>query len=419
MSGSRRRFLKVAAASIGAPLGSGAQVGADSPAAVQASQPALRPAGAGEAVLTFGGDLFLTAPLADKLDAGSQRVFEVFRRSDKGVANLENGLSTVGAPELGGFRHGPSLRGAPALAAELPPMGVSAVSLANNHTGNYGREALLQTLTTLQAAGVAYAGAGRNTASAFEPLYMNVRGLTVAFLSVYSYYHNFGAADCASDTEAGIAWCRAFDVVVEPGVGFDVAQRDSPPYLLTVQPPSTQTIVAACREDLDRVKAAVHAARTRADFTILSVHFHWGRHGQHDVPPQQRAFAHELVDAGVDLLVGHGPHTIRGIERYRGRPIVYSMGNLVMQPRRSASREPAAAPRPPGREAFVARVTIDRQAVRALELLPIGIEGDGLPRFLPPPDGHGLLQKLNGLSAALGGYTMRLKESLADLEVTA
>jgi len=70
VSGSRRRFLKVAAASIGAPLGSGARVRADSQAAVQASPPALRPAGAGEAVLTFGGDLFLTATLADNFCNG-------------------------------------------------------------------------------------------------------------------------------------------------------------------------------------------------------------------------------------------------------------------------------------------------------------------------------------------------------------
>jgi poly-gamma-glutamate capsule biosynthesis protein CapA/YwtB (metallophosphatase superfamily) len=392
----RRNFLKLAAGGLALPAAPPARTRA--PQAIDRLSD-LRPRGSSEAVIACAGDWFLTRRLSGAVGPETETVFNVFRRADASFANLENGLSRVGSGELGGFRHGPSLRGDPALASEITWSGVRAVSLANNHTGNFGPEGLLQTMATLDAEKIAHAGAGRNADQAFAPAYVKAGDLTVAFFSAYTLYYNFGANDQATASAPGVAVCRAYDVVVQPQVGVDSSNFETPPNLVDLQNPCSQTIMAALRGDVDRLRTAIRTAADRSDFTVLSTHIHWGRHTKHDLPPNLRAFAQEMIDAGVDLFVGHGPHAIRGIELYRGKPIVHSMGNLVLM-------APAPGARPqldsPNREGLLVRATISRRAVRALEILPIAIDEKGDPRFPSDERAARTIGKLNGLSAPFG-----------------
>jgi poly-gamma-glutamate capsule biosynthesis protein CapA/YwtB (metallophosphatase superfamily) len=189
-------------------------------------------------------------------------------------------------------------------------------------------------------------------------------------------------------------------VIVEPQPGFDPTPVATPPYLAALQAPCAQTIIAASRTDVDRMKAAIRQASSRVDFVLLSVHIHWGRHTKHDLPPNLRPFAHEMIDAGVDLFVGHGPHAIRGIEIYRGKPIVHSLGNLVLrQPEDGAVAAPATSP---GREGLIVRAIVAKRTVRALEILPIAIDASGDPQFASNGQDARTLGKLNGLSAPFG-----------------
>jgi len=353
-----------------------------------------------EAVLACAGDWFLTRRLSGETSVQTNAVFDVFRRAHAGFVNLENGLSTIGSGELGGFRQGAALRGDPSLVSELAWGGVGTVSLANNHTGNYGREALLQTIATLDQARVAHAGAGATLERALSPAIVKAGNLTIAFFSAYTLYHQFGAADQAGPDVPGVAVCRAYDVVVAPQTAFDVRGFDAAPFLLDLETPRYDTILAASRADLDRLKNAVRAASTKADFTLLSVHVHWGRHTRHDLPPNLRAFAHEMIDAGVDLFVGHGPHAIRGVELYRGKPIVHSMGNFVLMP--SSSRPSASVVANAGHEGLIVRAIVGRRTVRSLELLPVSIDEHGDPGFPSHPQAARTVGKLTGLSAAFG-----------------
>src|SRR5262249_1948874 len=150
---------------------------------------------------------------------------------------------------------------------------------------------------------------------------------------------------------------------------------------------------------VDRLKAAIAPAAARADFTLLSVHIHWGRHTKHDLPPNLKAFAHEMVDAGVDMFVGHGPHVIRGIEVYRGKPIIHSVGNLVLIPPTGTARPQLDSPT---REGLVVRALVGRRAVRALEILPVAIDAGGNPQFPSDEKAARTHSKLLGLSAPLG-----------------
>jgi hypothetical protein len=191
MTETRRDFLKLAASGLSlsgaAPRSQTSRPpGGDRGADLRARRP-------GEAVLACAGDWFLTRRLSTAIEPETNSVFEMFRHADAGFANLENGLSTRGSGELGGFRQGPPLRGDPALVSELAWGGVRNVSLANNHTGNFGREALMQTIATLDQAKIGHAGAGSTIDRAFAPAFVTAGDLSVAFFSVYSLYYNFGA----------------------------------------------------------------------------------------------------------------------------------------------------------------------------------------------------------------------------------
>lgn len=159
------------------------------------------------------------------------------------------------------------------------------------------------------------------------------------------------------------------------------------------------------KEDLDRMTHAVRLARANADLTILSVHIHWGRHTRQDLPYQQRLLARTAIEAGADVFVGHGPHTVRGVELYRSKPIFYSLGNFVLRP----GRDPAAPPpnigsRAGGHEGLVARITISRGAITAVELVPIVMAGNGQPSLARGAIGERILANVAGLSADLGTH---------------
>ncbi len=415
---SRRRFLEATAAGVIPPVAgiiSSGRAGGHLPGE---SFEKLRKRNEGETVLTFVGDFFLMRELPDHEAAEAEQVFDLLRESDLAFANLENGLSTVGSPEASGFPsvdwggglRGPSLRGHPSLVKELTWAGVNAVSLANNHTGNYGRDALLETMTTLDGAGIRYAGAGRNVEEAFAPAYLSVGGLTVAFLSLYSYYYQYGADEVASSTEAGVASSRTFDVLLQVPSGLESRyvnpNHDDPPYQLGLQPGGSHSVLAPLKEDIDRMRDAISQAQARADFTILSVHLHWGRSGKHDLPFQQRVLVQAAIDAGVDLFVGHGPHVLGGVETFRGKAIAYGMGNFMLSrasaPEQSGKLSSAALEGQPTRQSMVLRATVKKKEVVALELLPIVIGADGRPRFARGAGGQRIVQKLIGLSAQLG-----------------
>lgn len=410
-----------AAGAVGGVVGaSGTALRAEATAQAQASvtRSPLRAKAAGESVIVCTGDLFLTRSLSSPADPEAAAVYDVLRQADAAFANLENGLSTQGSPELGGFRHGPAIRGNPALADDLKWAGVRAVSLANNHTGNYGPGALLETMQALDRAGVKHAGAGNNVDEAFAPTLVRVGDLTVALISAYSFYYNFEARDAATAKTPGIAACRAYDVVLGSAQGLDATHRDTSPYVLSLTNHPPQVVVASLKEDVDRLTAAVTSASAKADFTMVSAHLHWGRHGKHDLPLHQQVLAHAAVDSGADLFVGHGPHTLRGVEWYRGKPIMYSLGNFVLRPASlpapsGPAATTAAAPDPaPGNRSLIARLAISRRRVTSVELLPIVIDAAGSPRFPARATGDRILAGVYGMSAALGAE-LRLNDWFA------
>jgi poly-gamma-glutamate capsule biosynthesis protein CapA/YwtB (metallophosphatase superfamily) len=241
--------------------------------------------------IAFVGDVMLGRLVAEELRRRPPEypwgdTLPLLRRADVLVGNLEFVLADDGRPWPGKVFHFRADRRA---VASLEAAGFALVSVANNHVLDFGMDAAVESLATLTERGIHFAGAGANAEAARRAAVIRRDGLRLAMLAF---------TDNEPDWEAG---------------------RDSPG-------------VHHVPVDLgDRRAAALldAVAREREAADLLIVSAHWGGNWGVDVPRNHRAFAHELVDAGADVVFGHSPHIVRGVEVYRDRPILYGAGDFV------------------------------------------------------------------------------------------
>jgi poly-gamma-glutamate synthesis protein (capsule biosynthesis protein) len=205
--------------------------------------------------------------------------------------NLECCLSTRGSPWRVTYRpfhfRGPPDRAVPALQAA----GVDWCALANNHVLDYGEVALRDTLTTLEEADVAYAGAGLTREAARRPSLVEVDGLSVGLFSFTDNTPEY-AADATT-----------------PGTAHVEFDLDDAPH--------REVLATAVSRVRDRLPDVVVAS------------LHWGPNMRAAPPERFQAVARWLVDAGVDVVHGHSAHVFQGVEVYEGRPILYDTGDFV------------------------------------------------------------------------------------------
>ena len=323
------------------------------------------------------GDLMFRAPVAAaRWEAGSFRdVVAELGRSDLTVANLELPLSRRGHP----VPKWANLRADPELIDDVRRMGIDAVSLANNHMLDFGPDALLDTLAACDGASVARCGAGHDLDEALRPVMLNAGGLRVALIGV--------ACTVPLEAEArpgkpGIAPLR-IHVSFELEIGQQAEQPGSMPPVHTW----------ADAADLERLTSEVARARAEADLVIVSIH--WGVPGYWLSPcfnqilaEYQTPVGHALIDAGADVIHGHHSHSLHPIEVYRGKPIIYSLGNFLfdwvlefMEP-----------------ESLIARLHV-ADGGWSLELVPLLVdEVNGFPRLATGAGARKVLTLLEELS---------------------
>ncbi|MBJ6762086.1 CapA family protein [Myxococcaceae bacterium JPH2] len=187
-----------------------------------------------------------------------------------------------------------NFRARPELVNVLIAGGVDAVSLANNHMMDYGPQGLVDTLMTLEAAGIPHFGAGRTLAEARKPALLTVNGVRFALLGYFFLGdRNIEPAQVyATDTSPGVAGTFSDEAAME----------------------------RMLRED-------ILAARAQAD--VVLPFFHWGREGNYTPEPYQVRLAHAAIDAGAAGVLGSHPHVLQAMESHRGAPVIYSLGNFV------------------------------------------------------------------------------------------
>ena len=273
--------------------------------------------------LIFAGDIMLADGPGQTIAQGGDPLAPfatILEAADYRIGNLEVPVASSGHPHATKIV---TFRAEPNTLTVLQGR-FDAVSLANNHSGDYGRDAFVETMQHLANAGIAYFGGGRNLAEAHRPLWIEKNGLKIAVLG----YNEFKPrAFQAGPTWPGVAWS----------------------------------------ED-DLVIADIRAAKAAgADLVIPFMHWGWEKETQ--PTERQKTFARMMIDAGAALVVGGHPHVTQGAEIYQGKPIVYSLGNFVFD----------GFDYPEAQCGWLLRLKLDKSGVLFWETLAAQIDDAGTP----------------------------------------
>jgi poly-gamma-glutamate synthesis protein (capsule biosynthesis protein) len=273
--------------------------------------------------LVFAGDIVLDDTAGDMIARGEDPLASfgpIFASADIRIANLECVVATTGNAGEKNF----TFRAHPRTLSVLKRH-FDALGMANNHSGDFGREAFAEMLVLLKQAGLAQFGGGNNLSEAHTPLIIVRKGLRIAILG----YNEFMPRSFEADFDApGVAWS----------------------------------------ED-EQVRDDIRNARTmyRADIVIPVMH--WGWENELTANDRQRQLARVMVDAGADAVIGGHPHVTQDIEHYRGKPIVYSVGNFVMKETDNDNQ----------RRGWVLRLKLDKRGVSGFDTRVAQISFDGIP----------------------------------------
>jgi poly-gamma-glutamate capsule biosynthesis protein CapA/YwtB (metallophosphatase superfamily) len=301
--------------------------------------------------ITLTGDSNLHRRLSVFDDPAYLAFFKHIQTSDVNFTNLEaviHPLTIPGAAFAGGT---PGIS-PPWTVDEIKWAGFNLLSVANNHSLDYGIDGLRSNLHALDAAGLVYAGAGENLAFARAPGYLDTKKGRVALIATSS---TLTAGEQASQQRpdlpgrAGVSPLRFTTTYTVDQVTMDTLRKVSAmdghrgsgsrsnnsgslhfanAFYKVGEVPGVHT--EPDKDDLDALVASITAGRRQAEWVIASIHAHEGKPGSPNEPADfVVTFAHAAIDAGADVFIVHGPHDIRGIEVYKGKPIIYSLGNFI------------------------------------------------------------------------------------------
>jgi poly-gamma-glutamate capsule biosynthesis protein CapA/YwtB (metallophosphatase superfamily) len=303
---------------------------------------------AGGFTLAATGDALITRKLAGYQEPQFLKVIELVRGADAAFTNLEmlfHDYESYPMNESGGTW----MRADPALAKDLVWAGFDMVSRANNHTGDYGVAGMRLTTKYVKEAGLVQAGVGESLAEAREAKFLETPNGRVALISVSSSYPDHArASNTRGDVppRPGLSPLRftttytvsrerleslratLTELGLPPGAPGDQLTFLSRRFVVGDTPGVRNELL---KTDLDDITRVVKSASRMADYTIVTLHSHQGGANRSLPADFNVAFAHAMIDAGASAVVGHGPHVLRGVEIYQGKPILYSLGDFMFE----------------------------------------------------------------------------------------
>lgn len=277
------------------------------------------------------------------------RLGRELQQADIAFGNLESPLSYQGQALPG---KGICFRARPSMASQLVRQGFDVLSIANNHALDYDVPAFLDTGRFLREAGIQPVGGGRNIEEARRMTVLERNGLRVGFL----------------------AYTEMADIYFDPGYRSFRATGE----LAGVAP-------LVEKEVSDDIKAARNQVGT------LVVSLHWGTEYSSRPTAEQRRMAHRFIDDGADIILGHHPHVLQGVERYKGGLIAYSLGNFVFDQNQRTDT----------RQGLMLRVTLPGAGVGDAEILPVFIKASQ-PALVTGEQARAIVTRVCGLSRELG-----------------
>jgi len=307
-----------------------------------------------------------------------RHVRETLLAADVRFANLECALAGSSKdPLIDDIPHKRWIHSEPDQVAALESVRMSAVGVANNV--NYPWQAMLRSIAILADADVPHSGGGQNSEAARRPVVVEVKRTRVGFIQYAATVFPFNHA--ASDTRPGVAAIRV-----------STAYRPPPNLDKPGQPPIVVTQVDDA--SLAQMRADIEALADAADVVVAS--FHWGISGSTDVVDYQRVVGRAAIDAGADVVVGHGPHTYQEIEMHRGRPIFHSIAQFVFDDRLRLGKH---------QEGLLVRLLIRDRQVDGVSLVPSWRDESNLVRLHSPNSDKGrellgYLRSVNGPAGA-------------------
>ena len=326
-----------------------------------------------ETIMLIVGDVYV---IRDDPPSVMQHVKAFLNSADIVLGNLEGAYADSGTPwpkgEINVWRANAKQMEA------IEAGGFDAMSCTNNHIMDFGYDGLYETLGHLDRLGVKHSGAGRNATEAYAPAIVERDGAKVAMLA---YSSVFAPGWDAREDRGGLAVMHA-KTAYEPPVRIN-ENPGRPPKILTW----------LTQESKDQLARDVAAARKLADIVVCS--FHWGiSNGYIELADYQVELGHLAIDVGADLVFGHHPHALQGIEVYKGKAIFYSLGNFSFARHKlSAGHE---------LETAIIRCRIRDRKIAAVEYLPTCGDEKLDPHLLSLADGSDVIKIVEKRSAAFG-----------------
>jgi len=358
-----------------------------------------------EIVVAAVGDLMISDPVTNRSLPQARALYQVLREADLAFGNCEGTIATRGTLRGGAPQTAPL-----EIFDDFKSSGFDMLSMANNHGLDLGEAGLVQQIEEAKARGFTIAGIGKNLGEATTPGVSTVKGQRVGMLAFL----------CADENFQNVEELRA--KANKPGVGLIIGTRVS-------VPGSPVPLLLPHDEDMQTMIDAIKRARSQVDVLMVSFHQHWNidlpSTGAPSPRPQasptrsivpaqldrpvnlvaegRKLICRNAIDAGADLVIGHGPHVLNGIEMYKGKPILYSLGHFYLQLLRDGKALPRTELSPAlarnneiawlleeHRWSAVARVFFRRGSVSRLQILPayMDVQKDGYPYF--PSDADGL-----------------------------
>jgi poly-gamma-glutamate capsule biosynthesis protein CapA/YwtB (metallophosphatase superfamily) len=326
-----------------------------------------------QARITFAlaGDAILTRrvlPFDHPGDPGFSGLVRLVRGADAAIVNLEESLlrfpgfrGWAEAENGGNWEVAP-----PEMANELQGMGFDMVACANNHTMDFGAEGLRETSRVLDRLGLPHAGSGSNLGEASRPAYLETAKGRVALVSLTTSFPPMARAGNSRPDMAGRPGANAVRLhrtLEVDATTFETLRQLAPTWNRTAPPKPDVTsfrisdtagstevrlskrIAATERVDATdqaRILREITNAARLADFVVVSIHSHQPGNYSQEPPDWMKELTRACIDAGGAMVAIHGPHQLRGIEIYKDKPILYSIGNLFLQ---TETIDPAPADR--------------------------------------------------------------------------
>ncbi|PZQ47029.1 MAG: hypothetical protein DI556_18760 [Rhodovulum sulfidophilum] len=302
--------------------------------------------------------------------------------AEAAIGNFEIALVEGGAP----LEKLMTIKGDPALAADLPLLGLDLVTLANNHVPDYGLDGMRATRALIEGAGLATIGFGETLAEARRPHVIVAGGRRIGVV----------AFTCLTPTGSTAAADRPGLSAIRVRTGYEID-----PWYQMEEPGDPSVIRIRTHpvpEDLDTALAWVAEARRGCDMLVVTIH--WGFGSGDDLAEYQEPLGRALIDAGADVVHGHHPHAIHPVAFHRRKPILFGLGTFVGQqvllPASETARAMWARMSPDG---MIAEIGLDDGSLR---LVPHRLAEDRLARPATPGAAAEIADRLARLSAPFG-----------------